>query len=142
MAERVTEARIVGRTFLREDSTGRFAAALDAGATSAVREMAHTLLTLVKGAISAMFRQRTGDLEGKVFAHTVSRQSAEVEAWSGHAAPLDQGARDHWIPNAFGSGVAVLWKGSGRSKSGYHFMRQAEEALTALAPEIIRRNMP
>lgn len=139
---RLTDFAVVGRTFIRDDETGRFIETINSGAAKATNELAETLVGLVRGSITAMFKQRSGDLYDKVFVHRVGAQSAEVEATSGHAAPLDVGSTDHMIPNAFGSGVAVLWKGKGRSKTGYHFMRRAEEALNALAPEIVRRNLP
>lgn len=140
------EITVSGRVYVRDDETGRFIATVETGAARAVDEMAKKLAAMARGNIRKMMRQRTGRLAGSV--HIIrgrgGTQFAEVEADADHAAPLEEGSVDHWIPNAFGRGVAVWWQGvPGRGgPPGFGFMRKAEEAINAAAPAIMRKHLP
>lgn len=142
MAENIGEFTVTSRAYLRDDQSGQFLAAVHEGARSAVSELAETLADLVRTAIAAAGLTLTGELISSVDEYRVSAQEGGVTVDSDHAAPLEFGARDHPIPNAFGSGVTVMWRGKGRSKYGYHFVKQAADALTAISGTIVRKHMP
>lgn len=144
MTDVLGDFTVHGRAYLRDtDGSGRFRAGVEKGAEAATTEMANALASLVRGAIEGSgIINRTDALIQSVGTRPVGRARTDVEVTSGHAAPLEKGARDHFIPNAFGSGVAVLWKGSGKSKTGYHFVATAVRAFHGVAGEIVRKNMP
>lgn len=142
MSDVIGDFQVRGRTYLREDGTGRFRTAAHKGALAAQRELAQNLATLVRGQIASMGLHRTGELIASVEPYIISATEGGAVVEADHGAPLEKGAVDHWIPNAFGSGVRVFWKGSGRSKSGYHFFRAAAEQLNARADAIVRKHMP
>jgi hypothetical protein len=141
VAELIGDFHVRGRTYLRDDETGRFISQLRAGGVKATADLADNLAAAVRSAISAQTRRRSGQLIGSVHPFHVG-QEGRVVVESDHAAPLEFGARDHWIPNAFGWGVAVYWRGSGKSKTGYHFVEDAVNILRQVAPAIMRKNMP
>ena len=58
-SELIGEFGIKGRTFLREDRTGRFAAEAQAGGRAAVAELVETFVALIKASISAHTRTRS-----------------------------------------------------------------------------------
>jgi hypothetical protein len=68
----------------------------------------------------------------------VGTAEADVVSDSDHAAPLEKGAVAHWIPNAFGWGVAVWHPGN----AAYRFFEIGAEALAAIGGSIVARNMP
>jgi len=139
MSELIGSYSIKGRAFLREDKTGRFAAAAAAGGRAAVGELVETLVSLIRASISAQTKVRTGELLGSVHGAVLSEQEGQVVSDSDHVAPLDRGARRHFIPNAFGMAGGVWHPGN---KPPMRFFEQSAEALAALGPEIIRRHMP
>jgi hypothetical protein len=146
MAEVIDCGEIVvrGRTYIRDDETGRFIATVNTGAAAAVDELATRLRDMAKANIRSMMRQRTRRLAASVSILHTGSQSAEVEADSDHAAPMETGSKPHWIPNAFGRGVAVFWRGeAGRGgPPGFQFMRKAEIALNAISDSIVRKHLP
>lgn len=133
-----------GRTYVRDDETGRFVATVNTGAAKGVKELARTLARLARTNITSMMRKRTGELAGSVQIFDTNAQRAEVDVTSGHAAPLEEGSVPHWIPNAFGRGIRVWWYGkAGRGgPPGFGFMRKAEDAVNAMSDSIMRKHLP
>lgn len=133
-----------GRTYVRDDETGRFLATVNTGAAAAVSDLAEQLAKLARANITSMMRQRTGRLAASVHVGRTTAQHAEVDVDSDHAAPLETGSVPHWIPNAFGRGVSVFWRGEpGRGgPPGFQFMRKAEVAITAIADSIVKSHLP
>lgn len=140
MSELIGEYTIRSRSYLREtEGTGRFAAAAAAGGDRALEALGNEFARLVRAAIAASTKRRTGELLGSVRWFQVSAQEVDILSDSDHVAPLDRGAVAHWIPNAFGRGVAVWHPGNHPPK---RFFGQAEEVIRRIAPEIIKEHMP
>jgi hypothetical protein len=139
VSELIGEFQIRSRTYLRDDETGRFISAVHAGAAAAAFDLANTLANLIKGGILIHTNTRTGTLLSSVQAFLVGTSEGQVIIGADYAAPLDRGAVAHWIPNAFGSGRPVWHPGN---KPPLEFVRDAEQALTAMAGDIIRGHMP
>lgn len=138
------EIVVRGRTYVRDDETGRFIATVRAGADKGVQELAKQLKRLAQANIRSMMRQRTGALAASVNIVKTTTQSAEVDVDSDHAAPLEEGSVPHWIPNAFGRGVRVWWRGEPDrgGPPGFGFMAKAEEAVNAMSDSIMRKYLP
>jgi hypothetical protein len=139
MSELIGNFQLYGRTYLRDDESGRFLSAAHAGAAAASNELAETLAEFVRAGIAAQTRTRTGRLLASVNAIRLGASESGVVVEADYGAPLDRGAVAHWIPNAFGRGVPVWHPGN---KPPLHFMDEAARAMIAVSGEIVRRNMP
>lgn len=141
--ETIGDFTVTSRTFLRDDQSGRFLSAAHEGARSAVGELASTLADLVRSALVDSGLVRTGDLVASVDEYRVSDQEGGITVGAQQAASMESGEVDHWIPNAFGRGVAVFWRGRDPgAKVGFGYVRQAAAALTAISGAIVRKHMP
>lgn len=137
MADIIGSFTVEGRAYLR-DEIGRFEAAVDAGSASAAEELGSTFADLVRSAIAAAGLVRTGGLLGSVTHRMLGAALAEAEVGSDHAAPLEFGARPHQIPGAFGIVAGVFHPGN----RAYRFFEQAEGAIHAVGPSIVRSHLP
>lgn len=129
----LVEYHVTQKTYLRDDS-GRFLAAVHAGAAAAAWEMADTLAALA----IANAPVRSGGLVGSIRAFMVTATQGVAVADAPHAAPQEKSAVPHWIPNAFGRNVAVWHPGNPATR----FMEHAGRAVAALSGMIVKRHMP
>lgn len=142
--ERLGDFRVRGHASLRDPESGRFMAEVDSGARAAVSELAETLADLIRTGMEEHLKQRTGKLLASVEVdRDVSRSTASAVVGEDYASPIETGSRPHWIPNAFGRGVAVWWYGKpGRgAPPGFRIVEQAVAMLHGVSGSIVRRNM-
>jgi hypothetical protein len=137
MAEVLGEMHVVVERARVRDDNGRFLSAVRDGAAAAARDLAEKLADLIRAKILAKGLIRSGDLLASVgvAAHGVT---AEAYDDSDHAAPLEEGAVGHFIPNSFGWGVSLWHPGN----HPYRFVQEAGEDLIPLSGEIVARHMP
>lgn len=134
-------------TFLRDDS-GRFLAAVDRGATLAVREIAETIANMAK----AFAPFRTGALKKSIIARALGAHEACAIATAPHAkhqefgtGPHDIGYEGQRLINR-GEGVYPGWAGWGvvehPGNPATRFMTKAGQVVAALSGGIVAKHMP
>lgn len=142
--ETLGDFTVRGHASLRDPQSGRFLAAVHAGAEAAVSDLAQTLAGFVRTGIEEHLKQRSGRMLASVDVdEEVSRATAATVIGVPYAAPLETGSVDHPIPNAFGRGITVMWRGiPGRGgPPGFGIMRDAVAALHGVSNAIVRRHM-
>lgn len=137
MAEVIGDIHVVVHNARVRDDAGRFVAEVQQGAIAAARDLAEKLADLIRAKILSKGLVRSGDLLASVgvAAHGVT---AEAYDDSDHAAPLEEGAVAHDIPNSFGWGVTLHHPGN----RAYRFVQEAGDDLIPLSGDIVARHMP
>jgi hypothetical protein len=131
------------KTYLRDDS-GRFLAAVDAGATAAVKEIVETITNLA----IAFAPFRTGALKGSIEG-VAQGHSGHAVARARHAPFQEFGTGPHPI------GAPGQWLGPGEDgwpggrgpvnhpgNPATRFMTKAGQVVAALSGGIVRKHMP
>lgn len=134
----IAELEVSLETRFRDES-GRFIEEVREGASESAEELADTIAARAIVNVASRLRVRSGQLLGGIDSRMVSAFVGEAfVAGVKHAAPQEEGAGPHPIPNAFGWGITVDHPGN----PAVHYMRDAGRGMAAIGMAIIRKNMP
>lgn len=124
---------VVTEKAFHRDESGRFLSEVHAGAVRSAFELAQQIADMAR--IFAPRRRGILAASIRVFSFGTRGEAVADAPW---AAPQEEGAVPHPIPNAFGWGITVMHPGN----PAVHYMLRGGRAVAQHSDAVIRANMP